>query len=123
MRLKFLSEGFDFNKPDEQSKYAILFAAIDVLQKIINNASGSRISTTRRLLRNIESNIDEITIESDEEQDYINQILSFISAAVEQLDGLPDGPPPEDAIRYISILSQSIYDFCIKHKHRGGDAI
>lgn len=123
MKLKLLSEGFDFDKPDDKNKLAETRQAVVQLQKIINNTKGSRISIIRRLLKDIKETINLINIESNEEREHIDRILSLISATIDLLNALPDGPPPEDATTYISMLTHSIYDFCIHHMHRGGNAI
>ena len=123
MKLSLLSEGFDFNKPGEQVRCSTIQGAVDQLQKIVENVRGSRISTTRALLRGLRRLINGVTIESDEEQEQINEILSLIAAITTQLTDLPDGPPSEEVVEHISILSQMTYDFCIRHMHRGDNAI
>ena len=123
MKLRSLSEGFDFNRPGDQIRCATMRHAVDELQKIVRNVEGSRVSVTRILLRGLKRLIDGIKIESDDEREQIGRMLSLISALMEQLIDLPDGPPPEDITIYISILSHSIYDFCVHHMRRGDNAI
>jgi hypothetical protein len=119
MRLRLLVEGFDLNK--DASKYAEVQHAALALQDVIRNVSGSRISTVRRLLKNIAETINQVDIESDDEREHIDRCYSLISAIIDQLKELSDGIPPDDIMVYISMLSDSIVDFCRKYTRRGND--
>lgn len=111
MRLSLLSEGFDFNRPGDKTKNSIMQFARDELLKIINNTNGSRISLTRRLLQDIIGIISEIKIESDEERECVEKMLSLTRAIIDQLHNLSDGPPPEDVVIYLSMLASSMQSF------------
>jgi hypothetical protein len=123
MKLKMLSEGFDFNKPGEQNRCDTIQAAIFRLREMIEDPNNSRVSVIDELLRSLRGLVRGVAIESTEEREQIGEILSLLAASREQLVNIPDGPPLEEIIEHIVVLLYATHHFCASHKHRGDRAI
>ena len=119
MKLRLLSEGFDLNNSSDYGLRSLVYELRLSLYDVVSNPSGSRISAIRTFLKSAGDTIDEVRIDSAEEQEYIDKIYSTIVELQDSLEGLQDGPPPDAIVPYINILSDLILSFCRNFTWRG----